>query len=77
MSYILLTPKNSTGKRLTCGLSSVMKYHLARKNLLRGFGKETLAVGNVLSFGKGTVCAFEEKFSGMRGDVTRYKEGTS
>jgi hypothetical protein len=35
----LLTPKNGTGKGLTCGLSLVMKYHSARKDLLRGFGK--------------------------------------
>jgi hypothetical protein len=34
-------------------------------------------VGNALSFGKGTVCAFRRKFSGMRADVARYKEGTS
>jgi hypothetical protein len=38
----LLTPKNGTGKRLTCGPSLVMKYHSARKNLLRGFGKGRL-----------------------------------
>jgi hypothetical protein len=38
----LLTPKNGTGKRLTCGPSLVMKYHSARKNLLRGFGKRRL-----------------------------------
>jgi hypothetical protein len=36
-----------------------------------------LAVGNAPSFGKRTVCAFKGKFSGMRGDVARYKEGTS
>jgi hypothetical protein len=36
-----------------------------------------LAVGNALSFDKGTVCAFKRKFSGMRGDMARYKEGTS
>jgi hypothetical protein len=36
-----------------------------------------LAVGNVPSFGKRIVCAFKGKFSGMRGDVARYKEGTS
>jgi hypothetical protein len=35
----MLTQKNGTGKRLTCGPNLVMKYHLARKNLLRGFGK--------------------------------------
>jgi hypothetical protein len=35
-----------------------------------------LAVGNVPSFGKRTVCAFKGKFSGMRGEVARYKDGT-
>jgi hypothetical protein len=38
----MLTPKNGTGKRLTCGPSLVMKYHSARKHLLRGFGKRRL-----------------------------------
>jgi hypothetical protein len=40
--HILLTPKNGTGKRLTCGPSLVMKYRSARKHLLRGFGKRRL-----------------------------------
>jgi hypothetical protein len=38
----MLTPKNGTGKRLTCGPSMVTKYHSARRNLLRGFGKGRL-----------------------------------
>jgi hypothetical protein len=38
----LLTPKNGTVKELTCGPSLVMKYHLVRKDLLRGFGKRCL-----------------------------------
>jgi hypothetical protein len=38
----MLRPKNGTGKRLTCVPSLVMKYHSARKNLLRGFGKGRL-----------------------------------
>jgi hypothetical protein len=38
----MLTPKNGTGKGLTCGPSLVMKYHLARKDLLGGFGKRCL-----------------------------------
>jgi hypothetical protein len=38
----VLTPKNGTGKELTCGPSLVMKYHSARKNLLREFGRECL-----------------------------------
>jgi hypothetical protein len=40
--WLLLTPKNGTGKGLTCGPSLVIKYHSARKNLLRGFGKGRL-----------------------------------
>jgi hypothetical protein len=39
---LLLTPKNGTGKGLTSGPSLVMKYHSARKDLLRGFGKGRL-----------------------------------
>jgi hypothetical protein len=35
----MLTPKNGTRKRLTCGPSLVMRYHSARENLLKGFGK--------------------------------------
>jgi hypothetical protein len=38
----MLTPKNGTGKGLTCGPSLVTKYHSTRKNLLRGFGKGCL-----------------------------------
>jgi hypothetical protein len=38
----MLTPKNGTGKGLTCGPSLVTKYHSTRKNLLRGFGKVCL-----------------------------------
>jgi hypothetical protein len=35
----LLTPKNGTGERLTCGPSLVNKYHSTGKNLLKGIGK--------------------------------------
>jgi hypothetical protein len=38
---------------------------------------KVLAVGNTPSLGKGTVCAYKRKFSGMRDDMARYKEGTS
>jgi ribonuclease HI len=38
----VLTPKNGTGKGLTCGPSLVMKYHSARKNLLKGIGRGCL-----------------------------------
>jgi hypothetical protein len=33
---VVLTPKNGTGKRLTCGPSLVMKYHSARKKSSQG-----------------------------------------
>jgi hypothetical protein len=36
MGVTFLTPKNGTGKGLTCGPILVVKYHSARKNLLRG-----------------------------------------
>jgi hypothetical protein len=39
---IVLTPKNGTGKGLTCAPSLVTKYHSARKDLLRGFVKDCL-----------------------------------
>jgi hypothetical protein len=73
----LLTPKNGTGKRLTSGPSLVMKYHSARKNLLRGLGKRRLRSAMRCRLAKGLFCAFEGKFSVMHGDVARYKEGTS
>jgi hypothetical protein len=38
----MLTPKNGTGKGLICGPSLVIKYHSAKKDLLRGFGKRGL-----------------------------------
>jgi hypothetical protein len=40
--YPLLTQKNGTGKKPTCGPSLVMRYHSARENLLKGFGKRRL-----------------------------------
>jgi hypothetical protein len=73
----MLTQKNGTGKEQTCGLRLVMKYHSARKRSSQGIRLKVLAVGSAPSFGKRTVCAFKGKFSGIRGDVARYKEGTS
>jgi hypothetical protein len=62
MSYILLTPKNGTGKRLTCGLSLVMKYHLARKNLPRGFGKRRLRSTMCCRSAKGLFALLKRSF---------------
>jgi hypothetical protein len=38
----MLTPKNGTGERLTSGPSLVMRYHSARENLIKGYGKGLL-----------------------------------
>jgi hypothetical protein len=73
----MLTPKNGTGKRLTCGPSLVMKYHSARKNFLRGFGKGRLRSAMRCRSAKGLFALLKESFREMRGDVARYKEGTS
>jgi hypothetical protein len=72
----MLTPKIVTGKGLTCGPSLVTKCHSAGK-IFSEDSVKMLAVGNTPSFGKRTVCAYERKFSGMQGDVARYKEGAS
>jgi hypothetical protein len=74
--FLLLTPKNGTGERLTCWPSLVTKYHSARKNLLRGIGKGCLRSAMRHHSAKG-LFALLKKFSGMRGDVAQYKEGTS
>jgi hypothetical protein len=58
----MLTPKNGTGKRLTCGPSLVMKYHSARKNLLRGFGKGRLRSAMRCRSAKGLFALLKESF---------------
>jgi hypothetical protein len=47
-----------------------------RENLLRGFGKECMRSAMHHHSAKDYLC-FKRKFSGMRDDVARYKEGTS
>jgi hypothetical protein len=49
----------------------VMKYHSARKNLFRGFGKRRLRSAMRYRSARG-LFALEGKFSGMSGDVARY-----
>jgi hypothetical protein len=66
----MLTPKNGTGKGLTCGSSLVTKCHSAEK-ISSEDSVKMLAVGNTPSFGRRTVCVFKMKFSGMRDDVAR------
>jgi hypothetical protein len=58
----LLTPKNGTGKELTCGLSLVIKYHSARKDLLRGFGKRSLRSAVHHHSAKGLFALFKGSF---------------
>jgi hypothetical protein len=66
----MLTPKIGTEKGLTCGPSLIVKYHSVGK-ISSEDSVRMLAVGNMPSFGRRTVCAFKGKFSGMRGDVDR------
>jgi hypothetical protein len=68
----MLTPKNGTENGLTCGPSLVAQYHSAGK-ISSEDSVRMLAVGNMPSFGRRTVCAFKRKFSGMRDDVARIK----
>jgi hypothetical protein len=54
----VLTPKNGTGKGLTSGPSLLMKYHSARKDLLRGFGKSCLRLAMRHHSAKGLFALF-------------------
>jgi hypothetical protein len=69
----MLTPKFGTGGSLICGPSLVKKIRPEEGRFLQEDSAEELAVGNLLPFGKGTVCA---DFAGLRGDVAR-AEGTN
>jgi hypothetical protein len=73
----MLTPKNGTGERLTCGPSLVNKYHSAGKNLLKGIGKGRLRSAVRHRSAKGLFALLKEIFLGMYGDVARCKERTS
>jgi hypothetical protein len=70
--YPLLTPKIGTGERLICGPNLVTN-PVQRGKISSKDSAEMLAVGNLIPFGKGTVCA---DFAGSRGDVAR-TEGTN
>jgi hypothetical protein len=69
----MLTPKFGTGRSLICGPSLVKKICPEEERFLQEDSAEELVVGNLLPFGKGTVCA---DFAGLRGDVAR-AEGTN
>jgi hypothetical protein len=68
----MLAPKFCTGESLACG-PAWWKNPSREGRLLQKDSAEELAVGNLLPFGKGTVCA---DFAGLRGDVAR-AEGTN
>jgi hypothetical protein len=61
----LLTPKIGTGEELICGPDSVMD-PVRRGKISSEDSAEMLAVGSLLPFGKGTICA---DFAGSHGDV--------
>jgi hypothetical protein len=69
----MLTPKFGTGRSLICGPSLVKKSIWKKEGFLKKDSAEGHAVGNLLPFGKGTVCA---DFAGLSGDVAR-AEGTN
>jgi hypothetical protein len=65
----MLTPKIGTGRRLICG-PSLVSNSIRQGKISSEDSVKMPAVGNMSSFGKGTVCA---GFSGLRGDVARTK----
>jgi hypothetical protein len=69
----VLTPKIGTGNRLICGPSLVTN-SIQQEKISSEDSVKVPAVGNMSSFGKGTVCA---GFSGMRDDVARTMEKTN
>jgi hypothetical protein len=66
----MLTPKNGTGERLTCGPSLVINTIRLGKNLLKGIGKGRLRSAVRHRSAKGLFEILKEKFSGMHGDVS-------
>jgi hypothetical protein len=68
----MLTPKICTGESLICGPNLVTN-PVQRRKISSEDSAEMLAVGSLLLFGKGTVCA---DFAGSHGDVAR-AEGTN
>jgi hypothetical protein len=68
----MLTPKIGTGESLICG-PNLVKNLVWRKKISSEDSAEELAVGSLLPFGKGTVCA---DFAGSCGDMSR-AEGTN
>jgi hypothetical protein len=68
----LLTPKFGIGESWICG-PNLVKNLVWRRKISSEDSAEGLAVGSLLPFGKGTVCA---DFTGLRGDVAR-AEGTN
>jgi hypothetical protein len=68
----MLTPKIGTGEGLICGPNLVTN-PVQRRKISSEDSAEMLAVGSLLPFGKGTVCA---DFAGSHGDVAR-AEGTN
>jgi hypothetical protein len=73
----MLTPKNGTGVRLTCGPSLVMNTIRLGNISSRQIGKGRLRSEVRHRSAKRLFALLKEKFSGMRGDVARCKERMS
>jgi hypothetical protein len=68
----MLTPKIGTGGSMICG-PNLVKNPVQRRKIPSEDSAEVLAVGSLLSFGKGTVYT---DFTGSHDDVAR-AEGTN
>jgi hypothetical protein len=74
---LLLTPKNGTGERLTCGPSLVMNTIRLGKISSKESVKVACGQQCAIRSAEGLFALLKGKFSGMRGDVAQCKERTS
>jgi hypothetical protein len=73
----VLTPKNGTGERLTCGLSLVMNTIRPEKISSKESVKVACSRQCAIRSAEGLFALLKGEFSGMHGDVARCKERTS
>jgi hypothetical protein len=70
--WLTVSTKIGTGESLICG-PNLVKNPVQRRKISSEDSTEMLAVGSLLPFGKGTVCA---DFAGSHGDMAR-AQGTN
>jgi hypothetical protein len=73
----MLTPKNGTGERLTCGPSLVMNTIWLGKISSKESVKVACGRQCAIRLAEGLFALLKGKFSGICGDVARCKEITS